>query len=229
MSEQNLNSFLMQQDAPTLARVLFDLAADYPNVNERLQRLQIATRSDLLSKEFGRKMKALSSSDKYYSWREVDSFAQELQIWIDQVEREVFSIDPNAAVVLFESFIEADAKWFEMADDSGGSIGMVMGTACEKWLRAARLCEGPVEVWANRLERLHFADRYGARDDLMRRADLLLDETELQQMINRLEEYLTDIQAFNPRGNVRLHAANNMKAAINSLKAAMLGSSQQAS
>ena len=226
MNTENLQSFLIQQDGPTLVRVLLDLATDFPNVNERLQRLQMAAHSDLLAKEFGRKLEAWIRSEEYYSWREVNDFAQELQIWIDQVEREVLSIDPSAAAVLFESFIESDTKWFEMCDDSGGRVGDVVGAACEQWLRAARRCEGPVEVWATRLEGLYFSDEYGARDDLMRRANLLLNEAELRQMISRIEGRSTGVHARALQVPRQKHEAFRISAAVKLLAEAMHGSTE---
>ena len=226
MNTENLQSFLIQQDGPTLVRVLLELATDFPNVNERLQRLQMAAHSDLLAKEFGRKLEAWIRSEEYYSWREVNDFAQELQIWIDQVEREVLSIDPSAAAVLFESFIESDTKWFEMCDDSGGRVGDVVGAACEQWLRAARRCEGPVEVWATRLEGLYFSDEYGARDDLMRRANLLLNEAELRQMISRIEGRSTGVHARALQVPRQKHEAFRISAAVKLLAEAMHGSTE---
>ena len=196
MNEKKLKSILMRQDGPTLRKFLLALAADYPDIDELLQRLPMAAQSDLVAKEFACKLNSFYRAGKYYSLREVNGFAQELQIWIDQVGRELLSIDPRAAAMLFESFIECDTKWFEMADDSGGHIGGVMSAACQQWLRAARLCAGPIEVWANRLESLYLADRYGAREELMRKAKLLLNDAELQQMINRLEGHLCGIPTF---------------------------------
>jgi hypothetical protein len=108
----------------------------------------------------------------------------------------VLSKSPRAAAGLFESFIESDVSWFEMVDDSGGSVGAVMRAACEHWLRAAQRCEGPVEMWTTRLEGLHFSDQYGARDALMGNAHLLLDGAGLQQMIGRLTELSTGVQGL---------------------------------
>lgn len=55
--------------------------------------------------------------------------------------------DPPAALALFESFIEADASWFERADDSDGCIGDAVRATCRRWLEAAALCETPANVW----------------------------------------------------------------------------------
>jgi hypothetical protein len=185
---KNLESFLHQQDSSALVRVLMEMATDYPVVRERLDRLKIAHAPALVAQELMSKLEALRDSGKYYTWREATDFAHELEIWLDQVEREVLGKSPRAAAELFESFIESDVHWFEMVDDSGGSVGDVMRAACEHWLRAAQRCEGPVEMWTTRLEGLHFSDQYGARDALMGSAHLLLDDAGLRQMVRRFTE-----------------------------------------
>jgi hypothetical protein len=191
---KNLESFLLQQDSSALVRVLMELATDYLVVRERLDRLKIAHAPALVAQELMSKLEALRDSRKYYTWREATGFAHELEIWLDQVEREVLSNSPSVAAELFESFIESDVNWFEMVDDSGGSVGDIMRAACEHWLRAAQRCEGPVEMWTTRLEGLHFSDQYGARDALMGSAHLLLDDAGLRQMVRRFTELSTGDQ-----------------------------------
>ena len=143
---ENLENFLQRQDASTLAAVLLELAADHEEVQERLARMQLADRPDKLAASFRKTLAAWRRSTKSYGYRESSEFGRMLQAWLDQVARELGPRDPPAAVALFESFIEADASWFECADDSGGCIGDAVRSACRHWLKAAALCETPASV-----------------------------------------------------------------------------------
>ena len=81
------------------------------------------------------------------------------------MERELCPTDPPTALALFQAFIDADASWFERADDSDGVIGDAVRSACRHWLRAAARCETPPCVWPDRLLELYLADQYGARSE----------------------------------------------------------------
>lgn len=114
-------------------------------------------------------------------------FGRELEAWLDQVSRELVPRDPPAALALFESFIEADASWFGRTDDSGDSIGDAVRAACRHWLQAAARCETPASVWPERLMSLFMADNFSAREELLRRADLLLSEPALRELVAMFE------------------------------------------
>src|SRR3989442_12735200 len=103
--------------------VLLELADEQEAVQQRLARLQLVDRPDKLAAAFKKALAAWQRSSKFYGYREAREFGHELQAWLDQVARELAPKDPPAAVPLFEGFIEADASWFERADDSDGSIG----------------------------------------------------------------------------------------------------------
>jgi hypothetical protein len=120
--------------------------------------------------------------------------------WLDQVARELLPKDPPAALSLFEAFIEADAAWLDHADDSDGVIGDAVRAACRHWLQAAARCETPADVWPERLLKLYQADQYGARDELLRRANLLLDEPAQRGLVARLESQLAQELEASPRG-----------------------------
>jgi hypothetical protein len=66
------------------------------------------------------------------------------------VARELLPRDPSAALALFEAFNEADAAWFDRADDSDGMIGDAVRAACRHWLQAAARCETPPDGWVAR-------------------------------------------------------------------------------
>jgi hypothetical protein len=93
-------------------------------------------------------------------------------------------LDPNEALALAEAFIESDGHFFNHADDSGAVIGEAVRTACVLWLKAASRCESPASVWAQRIVALFAADQFGAREELLRRADLLLNKTALRGLVN---------------------------------------------
>lgn len=78
-------------------------------------------------------------------------------VGVIELDRSILELqprDPPAALALFEDFIEADATWFERADDSDGSIGTAVREACRHWLEAAAQCETPRSAWPERLMRL---------------------------------------------------------------------------
>ena len=98
--------------------------------------------------------------------------------------------DPPAALALAEAFIEADNVFFERADDSDGVIGDAVRAGCRLWLKAAARCESPASEWPGRISALFAADEYGAREELLRRADLLLGEEALRAWVASFEAQL---------------------------------------
>lgn len=170
--------------------MLLELAEDHEAVQARLVRMQLADRPDKLATGFKKTLNGWRRSTKFYGYREAGAFGGMLKGWLDQVAHELLPKDPPAALSLFEAFIEADAAWFDRADDSDGVIGEAVRAACRHWLQAAVLCETPPSVWPERLLKLYEADEYGVRDELLRRADLLLDEPAHRGLVARLESQL---------------------------------------
>jgi hypothetical protein len=68
------------------------------------------------------------------------------------------------------------------------------------WLQAAACCETPPDVWPERLAKLYEGDEYGAREELLRRADLLLAEPALRGLAARFEARLAQVLEASPRG-----------------------------
>ena len=188
---EELESFLRRQDAGDLIAVLLELAEDHEAVQARLGRMQLADRPDKLAAGFKKALNGWRRSTEFYGYRDAGAFGRTLEGWLDQVARELLPKDPPAALSLFEAFIEADAAWFDRADDSDGVIGDAVRAACRHWLQAAARCETPPGVWPERLLKLYEADQYGARDELLRRADLLLDEPAQRALVAGLESQLT--------------------------------------
>ncbi|MDM0110472.1 hypothetical protein QTH97_36735 [Variovorax sp. J22R24] len=94
-----------------------------------------------------------------------------------------------------QAFIEADEQWFEHADDSGADIGNAVRSACRHWLQAAAKCETPADVWPDRVMRLYLEDNYGAREELLRSANLLLGESALRVLAGQFEARMAKVLA----------------------------------
>ncbi|HJV71273.1 DUF6880 family protein [Ideonella sp.] len=217
----SLEAILQRQPAATLAAVLVELAADHDAVRQRLARMQLADRPDKLAASFTKTLAAWKRSRRFYDYRQAREFGQELQAWLDQVARELAPKDPAAAVALFEAFIEADASWFERADDSDGAVGDAVRAACRHWLQAAALCETPAHVWPERLMKLVLADEYGAREELLRRADLLLSQPALRELVASLQARMGQTVAAAPDAATRPHEVYKLSAALSLLSEAL--------
>ena len=197
---EDLETFLRRQGAGDLVAVLLELAKDHEAVQARLARMQLADRPDKLAAGFKKTLAGWQRSTKFYGYREAGEFSRMLDGWLDQVARELLPKDPPAALSLFDAFIEADAAWFDRADDSDGVISDAVRAACRQWMQAAARCETPPDVWPDRLLKLYQADQYGARDELLRRADLLLDEPAQRRLVAHLESQLSEALDASPRG-----------------------------
>lgn len=189
-SDDDLESFLRRQDPGVLVDLLLELASNHDAVQARLARMQRADQPDVLVASFRKTLATWQRSTKYQGFAESGDFGRRLNQWLEQVANELQPRDPAAALALFEAFIQADATWFEHADDSDGDIGDAVRAACRHWLQAAARCEVPSNGWLDRLLGLFKADEYGARDDLLRRANLLLDESSLRDLVAQLEARL---------------------------------------
>jgi hypothetical protein len=203
MPTENLATFLRRQHATTLADILLELANDHPDVHKRLQRLQLSDSPNKLAAAFKKTLAGWRRSQKYHDYKSVRAFAAKLELWLDQVARELAPKDPAAALDLFEAFIEADETFFESADDSGGDIGDAVRSACRYWLHTAVQCEAPEAALRERLLKLANADAYGAREGLFREANLLLSEQGMRELVAELERKMALLVA-NHRGASQL-------------------------
>jgi hypothetical protein len=140
------------------------------------------------------------------------AFARALEDWLDEIERELLPLDPARAHALAEAFLRTDERFFEQADDSDGAIGDAIRAGCELWLRAAKaLPNRDATAWIERVYALVKADEYGAREALLRHADLLFDEAGLRTLASRFE---TDLdKALDVRGAAERHDHAVYKAA----------------
>lgn len=196
---ENLESFLRRQDTADLVAVLLELAETHEAVRARLERMLLADRPDKLAAEFKKSLSRWKRSTRFYPYREAREFAAMLRSWLDQVARELLPKHPEAALSLFEAFIAADATWFEHADDSDGVIGQAVRAACRYWLQAAARCESSPAAWSRRLIEFFEGDGYGAREDLLRCADQVLDERSLRALVDHFDARLVRALESAPR------------------------------
>jgi hypothetical protein len=173
---EDLQTFLQRQDGSALVAVLLELAADHEAVQAHLTRLQLADRPDKLAAGFRKTLNGWRRSKRFMVSGEAREFGRTLETWLDQIARELMPKAPPTALELFQAFIEADAVFFECADDSVGAVGDAVRSGCRYWLQAASRCETPPGEWPGRVIDLFAADAYGAREELLRRADVLFDE-----------------------------------------------------
>ena len=183
--------------------------------------MQLADRPDKLASQFRKPLAAWRRASKRIGYSEAPEFARTLHSWLEQVERELLPKDPAAAVALFEAFIEADAALLERADDSGGYIGDAVRAACRLWLRAAARCKAPAAEWQDRLVRLVGADDYGAREELLQHADLLLDEPAVRDLVSQFESQMASALASSAASAGLPHEVFKISAALSLLSEAL--------
>lgn len=186
----DLDAFIGGLDAATLSNVLLELACDVEAVRKRLERLRLTSQPKALAAAFKATLTGWRRATRFIGYRDSHAFGDELEGWLGQIERELVPRDPAAALALVESFIESDTKFFERADDSDGAIGGAVREACRLWLRTAALSKPPIHGWTHRLFELANADQYGARDELLCSANLLLDEKALYELVDRFDQEL---------------------------------------
>src|SRR5690606_25043181 len=115
----------------------------------------------------------------------------------------------------------ADSTWFNHADDSDGAIGDAMRKACGLWLQTAAVCESPAEVWPERLMALFLADDYGGREDLLRRADLVVAEPALRALVTLFESRMASELATKTAATGLPREVYRMSAALSLLSEAL--------
>ncbi|MEP7283472.1 MAG: DUF6880 family protein, partial [Rubrivivax sp.] len=219
---ETLEAFVRRQDAGALAEILIDLAAGHTAVKDRLVRLQLSSQPKALAAEFRKTLTAWRRSTRFLGYAEAGAFGREVEAWLEQVERELLPQDPSAALALAESFIQADEVFFNRADDSNGAIGDAVRAGCQLWLKAASLCESPAAEWPARITALAGADEYGAREELLRSANLLLSEPALRALVASYEAQLDDgLAAARPGDDEYNWPAGKASAALSLLSEAL--------
>lgn len=165
-AREAMASFLATQDAPTLARVLLELAEDFAPVYERLERLRLRDDPAELCARFKWQLQQWESDDRFVGYRDAARFGRDLDTWVSQVEREVLPRYPTEAMALLSAFLEMDRVVFERVDDDGGYVGGAFKLACRLWLTAAEDAGLSAAEISSRVSAIVADDNYGARSDL---------------------------------------------------------------
>ena len=166
--KERLASFLASQDAPTLARVLLELAEDFPPVYERLERLKVRDDPAALAAQFDLRLERWRLDHRFVRYDDAAAFGRDLLVWVTQVQREVLPRFPGEAMALLAAFLDLDRVVFERVDDDGGYVGGAFDQACQLWLTAAADAGMSGAEIANRVSTMLSADNYGARSELRR-------------------------------------------------------------
>jgi hypothetical protein len=203
---------LRRQPKEALVVLLAELATTNSEAEARLARHALAADPARLAAEFRTRLQTWKRSRRFLGRSAAAAFARALEDWLDEIERELLPLDPARAHALAEAFLRTDERFFEQADDSDGAIGDAIRAGCELWLRAAKaLPNRDATAWIERVYALVKADEYGAREALLRHADLLFDEAGLRTLASRFE---TDLdKALDVRGAAERHDHAVYKAA----------------
>jgi len=206
---------LRGQSRDELAALLAELAAKHPEVEERLARHALAADPARLAAEFRKRLQSWKRSKRFY-WRSAARpFARELETWVDEITLELLPLDAAKAHDLADAFVRSDVKFFEQADDSDGAIGDAMRAGCELWLRSAKAqTNRQAAEWVESVHALVAADEYGARQALLRHADLLFDVPDLRALASRFEADLEEALQVHSEGEGRNYGVYKAAGAV---------------
>jgi len=203
---------LRGQPKEALVALLAELAATNSEAEARLARHALAADPARLAALFRTRLQSWKRFRRFLGRSGAAVFGRALEAWLDEIERELLPLDSARAHALAEAFLRTDECFFEQADDSDGAIGDAIRAGCELWLRAAKaLPNRDATAWIERVYALVHADGYGAREALLRHADLLFDEAGMRALASRFEVDLD--KALDVRGAAERHDHAVYKAA----------------
>lgn len=168
--------------ADALAEALLKLANRDESAEVMVERL-ITTPNDIL-KHVKSKLSGLKRSRKFISWRESAHFARELEDLLQDIKAGVD--DSRTGAELIASFFETDRGTLAHCDDSSGHVGDVYRFAAKDlFVEYAARCDD--KEWLGELVlMLNRKDDYGVRDTLIECAAEYLPESQIRNMIARL-------------------------------------------
>ncbi len=212
--QTRLATALRRVPKETLADLLAELAQSYPEVSERLERYALSHDLARLANVFRARLEDWKHPKRFRGRGAAADFGRELQAWLDEIERELLPLDAAQALQLAEAFLGNDAAFFKQADDSDAAIGDAIRAACRLWLLAAK-AQGNRHIahWVEQVYTLVATDQYGARDALLKHADLLFEEPGLRALAQRYETDLDEGLAAREAGR-REHGTYRAAAAI---------------
>jgi len=170
---------LLALGSENLAEALLTLATRSESASAMVEQL-IAT-PDEKHAGFKKKLASLKRSRRFIDWREVDGFANQLEMLLDDLQ--ACAGDSLTGVEMLAAFFEADNSIFNRCDDSSGHVGGVFCRAREMFVDYARRCENKKKVAAILLK-LNKVDDFGVRIELMGYAQQCgLPEAQMRLMV----------------------------------------------
>lgn len=174
----SLKSKLLEVPAEQLVDLIFDLADESDVSWSKIERL--VSKPNENSKRFLRRLEEIKNRGGFIPWKYSSKFADEMTDILADLEIGVSS--PEEGFKLICEFYQADAAFFEQADDSSGHIGDVFrSSAVDIFVRyAAQVADRKLVI--NEFLELLKDDDYGVRDDLISHAYKFLTNTELKEL-----------------------------------------------
>ena len=172
---------LIQLGAKSLAELVLDIGYKSEVGYEKIQRAISKPSQNI--KRFRQRFNEIKNSEEtYWSWSEVDAFAEELSDLLQDVKQGASS--PEEGIGLVSDFFESDEFVFEMADDSNGTIGDVYRSdALDLFVAFAKKCKNK-QVVIESVTKLAMNDDYGVRDCLIDEAHRFLDSKKLKELFD---------------------------------------------
>lgn len=168
-------------DTDQLAEALFELAADSCEAESVVNRLTRTT--DEAFQGIKKSISSLKQSSRHVGW----SGAKELATSMSSIVEDIRQTDMSS-IQRFElicRFIETDSACFEQADDSSGYLGDVYRYEATIVFTDTAAQMVDKQVVTKELEILLASNEYGARDELLDKADLYLNEQVMRELASR--------------------------------------------
>lgn len=187
-NESDRRTRLIDLGSEVLSDVLLELAAHNEVVDDTIERLVAVPQTNI--ERFKDKLSSLKFRDRFIDWREIDSYAHEVESLLRDLRAGV--TDARMGVELVVAFYESEEDIFDNCDDSVGVIGnLFQYDARELFAYFAARCED--KRWlCDILLGLYAEDRYGVRDTLFDNAIEYLPEKDTRALIERLWELVSE-------------------------------------
>lgn len=185
MDDEKIREQLCQLGVEQLADTLLALAKDNATVQDTVLRMT-AARSESIAR-YKAKLNKLAHSNRFFSWKDVPAFCEELEQMLLDLQAGVE--DADTGFDLITEFFEADKVIFEQCDDSSGAVGNVFhDVALDLLVRYGAGCTDPSRV-VGRLIALYADDEYGIRDVVIEAAHRFLPAPSLCALAKQLWEH----------------------------------------
>lgn len=175
---------LVELGAETLAESIMRLACYDDRVYGMVRTLAASTPEE--SADIFRQQLKRAGEGEYLPHDRAGELALDLTTLLQSLRQSVK--DPRAGLELLAEFYRADANILERSDDSYGEIGSVFQSDAQTLLTEYGVrCEDK-EWFQDLLIELYAADECGVRDDLFTTATEIFSETDLQDLLAKLQQ-----------------------------------------